>query len=348
VIPEEASVANPVDALGSATAATYEAALPLILADPGIDAVIALFVPPVVATAADVADAIARASTGAQKPVLSVVMSGDGAPEGSFSYPESAARALGLAARRAAWLRRPAGDVPALGDVDRPAATALVSEALSSSDDVWLEPAQARTLLASYGLPLVDERPAATPGEAVAAATELGFPVVVKTAAAGVHKTETGGVHVDVRDAASVRLAAEQIGGPVIVQPFVKAGVELLFGAIQDPVFGPLVAFGPGGVFAELIGSTRLALAPLTDVDADELISSGKAGMLVAGWRGAPPASRVAIADVLHRLARLAENHPEVAEVDLNPVLAGPERCVAVDARVRLTRPHVSRSSKTW
>jgi acetyl coenzyme A synthetase (ADP forming)-like protein len=348
VIPEEASVANPVDALGSATAATYEAALPLILADPGIDAVIALFVPPVVATAADVAEAIARASAGAQKPVLSVVMSADGAPEGSFPYPESAARALGLAARRAAWLRRPAGDVPALGDVDRPAATALVSEALSSSDDVWLEPAQARTLLASYGLPLVDERPAATPGEAVAAATELGFPVVVKTAAAGVHKTETGGVHVDLRDAASVRLAAEQIGGPVIVQPFVKGGVELLFGAIQDPVFGPLVAFGPGGIFAELIGSTRLALAPLTDVDADELISSGKAGMLVAGWRGAPPASRVAIADVLHRLARLAENHPEVAEVDLNPVLAGPERCVAVDARVRLTRPHVSRSSKTW
>jgi acetyl coenzyme A synthetase (ADP forming)-like protein len=348
VIPEEASVANPVDLLGSATAGTYEAALPIILGDPGIDAVIALFVPPVVATAADVAEAIARIARGADKPVLPVVMSAEGAPAGSFSYPESAARALGLAARRASWLRRPAGAVPDLDGVDRPAAAALVADALAEGDDLWLEPAQTRSLLAHYGLPLVAERYADSPEAAAQAAMELGFPVVVKTAAAGAHKTESGGVHVDVRDADGVRRAVEGIGGSVIVQPFVKAGVELLVGAIQDPVFGPLVAFGPGGVFAELIGSTRLALAPLTDVDADELVSSGKAGVLVAGWRGAPPANRPAIADVLHRLARLAENHPEVAEVDLNPVLASPEGCVAVDARVRLTRPAVVRLTKTW
>ena len=348
VIPEEASVANPVDLLGSATAATYEAVLPAILADPGIDAVIALFVPPVVATAADVAGAISRVALGAEKPVLPVVMSADGAPAGSFSYPESAARALGLAARRAAWLRRPTGNVPELEGVDRAAAATLIADALSASDDLWLEPARTRALLSDYGLPLVPEQYAETAEAAVAAATELGLPVVVKTAAAGAHKTESGGVHVDLRDAAAVARAVEQVGGPVIVQPFVKVGVELLVGAVQDPVFGPLVAFGPGGVFAELIGSTRLALAPLTDVDADELISSGKAGTLVAGWRGAQPADRLAIAEVLHRLARLAENHPEVAEVDLNPVLAGPENCVAVDARVRLTRPHLVRSTKTW
>jgi acyl-CoA synthetase (NDP forming) len=219
---------------------------------------------------------------------------------------------------------------------------------LAANDDVWIEPAQARTLLSHYGLPLVEERYAETPETALAAARNLGFPVVVKTAIAGAHKTESGGVHVDVRDETGVRRAAEQIGGPVVVQRFVNAGVELLVGAIQDPVFGPLVAFGPGGVFAELIGSTRLALAPLTDVDADELIASGKAGLLVSGWRGAAPADRAAIADVLHRLARLAENHPEVAEVDLNPVLAGPEGCVAVDARVRLVRPAVERPAKTW
>ena len=125
-------------------------------------------------------------------------------------------------------------------------------------------------------------------------------------------------------------------------------GVELLVGAIQDPVFGPLVAFGPGGVMAELIGSTRLALAPLTDVDADELIASGKAGRLVAGWRGAEPADRAAIADVLHRIGRLAENHPEVAELDLNPVLASPDGCVAVDARIRLCKPTEALRLKTW
>ena len=348
VVPAEASVANPVDVLGSATAATYEAVLPIILADPGIDAVIALFVPPIVATAVDVTAAIARATAGADKPVLPVVMSADGAPAGGFSYPESAARALGLAARRAAWLRRPAGAVPELDGIDRAAATALVSSALETSDDVWLEPHDVRALLTSYGLPLVGERYASTPEEAVAAASELGFPVVVKTAAAGAHKTESGGVHVDLRDAHSVARACAEIGGPVIIQPYVTGGVELLAGAIQDPVFGPLVAFGPGGVFAELIGSTRLALAPLSDVDADELVSSGKAGRLVAGWRGAPAADSAALTDVLHRLARLAEDHPEVAELDLNPVIAGPDGCVAVDARVRLQRSSSAPPLKTW
>jgi hypothetical protein len=101
-------------------------------------------------------------------------------------------------------------------------------------------------------------------------------------------------------------------------------------------------------VLAELIGSTRLALAPLTDVDAAELVVSGKAGQLVAGWRGAPPADQAALTDLLHRLARLVDDHPEVAELDLNPVLAGPERCVAVDARVRLRRPSAAGSPKTW
>jgi acetyl coenzyme A synthetase (ADP forming)-like protein len=347
-IPEEASLVNPVDLLGSATATTYEAVLPALLADPGIDAVIALFVPPVVATAADVAETISRVARGADKPVLPVVMSADGAPPGAFAYPESAARALGLAARRAAWLRRPAGISPDLDRIDRTAASAIISKALSATDDVWLEPREVRALLVSYGLPLVEERYAATPEAAATAAAEIGFPVVVKTAEAGAHKTESGGVHLDLRDGESVVRAAAQIGAPVVVQSYVNEGAELLAGAIQDPVFGPLVAFGPGGVFAELIGSSRLALAPLTDVDAAELVASGKAGRLVAGWRGAPPADQAALEDVLHRLARLAEHHPEVAELDLNPVLAGPARCTAVDARVRLRRPSQALSLKTW
>ena len=155
---------------------------------------IALFVPPVVATAADVAEVIARVARDADKPCLPVVMSADGAPPGAFAYPESAARALGLAARRASWLRRPAGVVPTLEGVDRAAASSLIAEALASTDDLWLEPREARELLTAYGLPLVEERYAATPEAASLAATELGFPVVVKTAAAGAHKTESGGV----------------------------------------------------------------------------------------------------------------------------------------------------------
>jgi acyl-CoA synthetase (NDP forming) len=346
--PAEASFANPVDMLGSATAETYEAVLPALLADPGIDAVIAIFVPPVVATVTDVAAAIERASAGASKPVLAVVMSADGTPAGAFAYPESAARALGLAAGRAAWLRRPASTVPPIEGIDSASAAALIAARLAASEDVWLEPSDTRALLSAYGLPLVEERVAANTAAAVEAAGELGYPVVVKTAEAGIHKTESGGVHVDLRNADAVERACVAIGGPVIVQQFVTGGVELLAGAIQDPVFGPLVAFGPGGIYAELIGSARVALAPLGDVDAEELITTGKAGRLVAGWRGAPPADRAALADLVHRLGRLVDDHAEVVELDLNPVIARADGCVAVDARIRLRRVAAGSSPKTW
>ena len=147
---------------------------------------------------------------------------------------------------------------------------------------------------------------------------------------------------------ASVRAAAARIGGPVIVQSMISGGAELLAGIVQDPVFGPLVAFGPGGVLAELIGSANFALAPITDVDAGELIGTGKAAKLVDGWRGAPAADRGALTDLLHRLSRLAVDLPEVSELDLNPVLARQDGCVAVDARIRITRTSPVASPKTW
>jgi acyl-CoA synthetase (NDP forming) len=128
----------------------------------------------------------------------------------------------------------------------------------------------------------------------------------------------------------------------------VRGGAELLAGAVQDPVFGPLVAFGPGGVLAELIGQAQFRLAPLTDLDAQELVRAGKAGQLVAGFRGNPPASEDALVDLLLRLARLAEEVPEMAELDLNPVLALADRCVAVDARVRVARQTPHRRAKSW
>jgi len=117
---------------------------------------------------------------------------------------------------------------------------------------------------------------------------------------------------------------------------------------VQDPVFGPLVAFGPGGVFAELIGDAAFRLAPLTDVDAEELVTGGKAGRLVAGFRGAAAADSAALQDLVHRLGRLAEDVPEVSELDLNPVIAGPNGCVAVDARVRLRNRPSERKLKSW
>ncbi len=152
----------------------------------------------------------------------------------------------------------------------------------------------------------------------------------------------------DLPDPTSVAAAAERIGGPVVVQPMVRGGVELLAGVVQDPAFGPLVAFGPGGVLAELIGEAGFRIAPLTDVDAEELVLAGKAGRLVRGFRGAPPADADALIDLVHRLAHLGGALPEVAELDLNPVLGRPGDCVAVDARIRVRRPATGRLRKAW
>ena len=210
--------------------------------------------------------------------------------------------------RRAA--RRLAAQADRPGAGDRASITNARSAIVGTADPGWLDAAAARELLDAYGIPLVPERVAETPEAAAVAARELGFPVVVKTAAAGAHKTESGGVALDLRADEDVRAAAARIGGAVIVQRYVTEGTELLVGLVQDPVFGPIVAFGPGGVYAELIGSANFALAPLTDVDAGELLSTGKVARLIAGWRGAPPADRGAIADLLHRVSRLAVDFP--------------------------------------
>ncbi len=351
VLPSEASVANPIDMLGSATAASYAKALPLILDDPGVDALIALFVPPVAVTADDVGAAIAAAAAAGppDKPVLASIIAAGGSPASlggvpSFAYPESAARALGRACQRAEWLRASSGTVPELDRIDRTAAAEIVE-----LNDGWLSPADTRALLEAYGIPLVGEQVVETADAAVAAAAELGYPVVVKTAAAGAHKTEQGGVALDLADEDAVRAAVARIGLPVLVQPMVQGCAELLAGIVQDPVFGPLVAFGPGGVFAELIGEAGFRLAPLTDVDAEELVTTGKAGALVAGFRGHAPSDDRALVELVLRLARLAEDLPDVSELDLNPVLGLERGCIAVDARIRVSRTSGSSSLlKTW
>ncbi len=354
-VEAEASVANPVDILGSAAASTYGAVLPAVLEDDGVDAVIVLFAPAAASTADEVAESIRLACRGAAKPVAAVVMSGDGIPgaltadgaPAGFLYPESAARAVALATRRSAWLRRPVGVVRRPADIDEQAARGIVGEALEAGL-AWLDPGRTRQLLGCYGLPACDQRIATSADEAVGAAEELGLPAVVKTARPGVHKTELGGVAIDLRDAAAVAAAFARIGGPVIVQPMISGGTELLCGLVQDPVFGAVVALAAGGILAELSGPPNVRVAPITDVDADELVSSGVPGAVLAGARGRDPGDAAAVADVLHRLSALGDDLPEVAELDLNPVLVLSRGCVAVDARVRVAAPASVRTPRTW
>ena len=266
-----------------------------------------------------------------------------------FVYPEPAARALARAAQRTAWLERPLGTTVEPAGIDRAQAVAVVEAALERSEDEWLTPTEVRALLAAYGIPFVAERDAASADEAVEAAHELGFPVVVKSAVPGAHKTETGGVALDLADDAAVRAAVERIGPHVVVQEMAAGGPELLAGVVQDPVFGPLVALGLGGSLAELVGDASFALAPLTDADAEELVRSGRAGTLVRGFRGAPPADADALADLVNRLAHLADAVPRIAELDLNPVLALPHGCLALDARARVRRADSAAAArKTW
>jgi acetate---CoA ligase (ADP-forming) len=356
VVPAEASLENPIDVLGSATADTFAAVLPLLLADPAFDAVCVLFAQPIVASAADVVDAVdaAIAASGHTKPVVGVFLSAEqetGRSEPTrvarFGSPEAAARALGVAARRATWLRQPEGVVPELAGIDRDRARAIAARALGDADDVWLDADESRILLEAYGICLAPEAVADTPERAAHAASVIGGPVVVKSAVPGAHKTETGGVALDLRDASAVERAAARIGCPVIVQPMMN-GAELLVGVTQDPTFGPLVAIGLGGVQAELIGAISFGLAPLTDFDAAGLLARGPVGRLVAGFRGRPPLQREALTDLLHRLSALALDVPEVAELDLNPILVDEQGYFAIDRRVRLERHAPSTRLKTW
>jgi len=360
-LPEEASVRNPVDMIASAPASSYERSLRIVLDDPGIDAVIVLFVPPVVTEATEVADAIRRAAAGAGKPVLTCFMGTHGVPpaltslrEGrlpSYAFPESAAIALSRAVRYGTLRRRPEGRVPALERVSAERARAVVARAAAVPGGRWLDAAEVAELLGAYGIATLGAALATTADEAAAAAARIGFPVAAKLASSTIlHKTEVGGVVLDCEDAVAVRGAFAAIHGRleavgraaemqgVVVQSMAPRGVETFVGVVHDPSFGPLVGFGIGGVQVELWKDVVFRVHPLTDVDAREMLDQIRGRALLDGFRGAPPADRDALADTLLRVSRMVGDLPELADVDLNPLVAREpgQGVVAVDARIRV------------
>jgi acyl-CoA synthetase (NDP forming) len=264
----------------------------------------------------------------------------------AFAYPESAARALGHAARYRAWRDRQDSYVPELSGLRVAAARELIAGFLAGSPaGGWLPAGQAAELLSCYQIPLAATLPVAGEQQAVQAAAELGGRVVLKAEVAGlVHKSDAGAVKLDLRAPQDVAegyrdLAAAFGSGlrRVLVQPMLTGGVEVLIGVVQEPVFGPLVVFGLGGVATDILGDYAARLTPLTLADADDLIRELRAAPLLFGHRGARPADTGALADVLLRVSRLADDLPEVAELDLNPVIASPDGACAVDVRVRLS-----------
>jgi acyl-CoA synthetase (NDP forming)/GNAT superfamily N-acetyltransferase len=263
-----------------------------------------------------------------------------------YADPDDAARALGHAVRYRAWRGRQRGKVPELEGLRAPDARTLVTGFLAGSPaGGWLPQASAAELVSCYGVPLVATMTAASEQEAAAAAEQLGGPVVLKAEAEGlVHRTGTGGVLVDLRTPQEVAEAYRTLTagfGPrlqrVLVQPMLAGGIEVMIGVVQEPVFGPLVVFGSGGAATEVAGDQVRRLTPLTDADAEEMIRAVRSAPLLAGDRGTPPAATAGLADALLRVSRLADDLPEVSELDLNPVLARPDGVWCVDVRVRIS-----------
>ena len=271
----------------------------------------------------------------------------------SFAFPEAAAHALGRVAGLADWRRRPAGKVPVFDDIDVAGARAVVAAALESHPDgTWLDPRDAAALLACFGIPVVAFSVVADAKSAVAAADELGYPVALKTAVPEiVHKTDVGGVVLDLRDGTAVERAWSEMSrslgdemGDAVVQRMVAPGVETIVGVTHDPSFGPLVLFGLGGVTAELLADRAFRIVPITDEDAHELVRSLRGSPLLFGYRGRPEVDAGALEQLLLRVGQLADEVPEISEMDLNPVSSRPDGVTAVDVKVRVApRPPGSR-----
>jgi len=362
VAPRSSHVANPIDLPATGAASDYGVALRHLLADAAIDAVIVLFIPPLGETANAVAAALrAACDPPPTKPVLCCFAGFQGIPDAlrgaialpSYTYPEAAARALGHAAARAAWLRRAAGQIPPLLGIDGAAGRVVVDRALAREERPWLGPDEVRDVLRAYGVTMPAQMLVHTPAEAADACRRLGAPVAVKRATRGApHTSDVGGVRLAVASPEAAASAYRDIEAALVahgrgeamdgalVQSMAPDGVECLVGVVTDPVFGPLVAFGLGGVAAEIIGDVAFRVHPLTDVDAEELIASVKASRLLQGYGGRPPADVRALREVLLRVSRLVEDVSEIDEIDINPIMVRDEGqgAVALDARIRLRR----------
>jgi acetyl coenzyme A synthetase (ADP forming)-like protein len=356
VLVPEASVENPVDMVAGAGAAEYAAALPLLLADPGVDVVITIFVPPITLDPVSVARAIFEASRGATKPVLGCFMARDAVLDEIkrlesawfplYEYPEDAVRAAHDLVRVRRLKHDDLGE-PARFDADRDAATRALFPAAARGGG-WLPAADAFAVLSAYGIRVAPAESVETADAAARAARALGGPVALKLdGEAFLHKTDVGGVVLGVEGDAAVRAGVERLeaaareaapGAPhrILVQRMAAPGTELVMGVRADPVFGPLLLVGLGGVYVEVLKDVQFGLVPLTPVLARRMLERLKAFPILAGARGGAPADLDAVVDALLRLSLLVEEQPSVVECEMNPVLARPDGVEAVDARVRV------------
>jgi acyl-CoA synthetase (NDP forming) len=260
----------------------------------------------------------------------------------TYLFPESAAKVLAKAVNYAEWRSKPLALVPGFPDVKKDEAREIVRRAIGMRGDGWLLAEEARAVLSAVGIPQVAGGLARTADEAVRIAISLGFPVAAKLASQLVlHKSDIGAVRLNIQDEEGVRRAFDEIKQEgmegVVIQRMIRNAFELMIGVAEDPSFGPLIAFGLGGIYVEILADVCFRVTPLTDRDADEMIRSIRGYRLLEGYRGHAPADVKAIQEVLLRVSRMVEDIPEIRELDLNPIFALPpgEGCAVVDARIR-------------
>jgi acyl-CoA synthetase (NDP forming)/RimJ/RimL family protein N-acetyltransferase len=347
-LPGPGAPDNPLDLGAGATTADLKRSIAVLAASGEVDALVGV----VAATRANAPHELLAALADSPLPAVVVavgqafeplLIGSHGQRVPVFPFPEAAVRALGQVVHYGRWRRSSRGSIPHLADIRASDAQALVTGALDAKPQGgWLGAELTANLLSAYGVRTAALRVARSRSGAIRAASAVGYPVALKTADASVvHKSDTAGVMTDLTNGRVVADAYQRIttahpGHPVVVQPMVEGDVELLVGAVQDPSFGPVLMLAMGGVWSELLDDRTFRLIPITELDATAMVNDLRCAPLLNGYRGARPCNIEAVEDVLVRVSRLVVDHPEVAELDLNPVRVSADGAVTVDAKVRL------------
>ncbi len=370
LLPPAASLHNPIDMLASASPEQYAGSLKILLADPGVDSILVILPPPPMFSTGAVAKGIIPVIHAGEKPVIVALMGERLIQEAvehfrearvpEYRFPERAASALAILVQRAGFLNRLAElekekreEIPAAESGAR--SIAAVSSIIEKAPPGhFLAPDQVRQVFQAYHIPVLPEQVARSAEEAGAFSTGMGFPVALKVVSPDIlHKTDVGGVQLNILDEAGVCKAFTQVienartAAPrahidgVLVQKMVSAGQEVIIGSVLDDQFGPLIMFGSGGVEVEGIKDLAYALAPLDREECAYLLENTWAGRKLKGFRNLAPADREALIEVLLRFSRLAVDFPEISEMEMNPLLVLPEGqgVYPVDARIRVCMP---------
>ncbi len=360
-LPPEAALANPVDMIASATPESYGYCMRALLKDPQVDSLIVVFVAPPTIDPTGVLKAIAEVyQEKKDKPILVCLM---GRIEDLrkakvladlhvpvYVYPESSVRALAALVERQRWLDKDQGSIKEF-EVDRARARQVVAGAVARGGG-YLYDDETTDVLEAYGIPFCQSVRCDSEDDAVAAALQIGLPVVMKVSSPSItHKSDAGGVFINLRSDLEVRGAYHQIMAAarqvvpdladvaVLVQEMVTGGQETIIGMSLDPNFGPLIMFGAGGVHVEVLKDVVFRLCPVTDVDAEEMVRELRSYPLLKGYRGMEQADISFLTEILQRVSTLVGELPEIAEMDLNPtkVFAKRSLCRVLDARIRVS-----------